>query len=89
MLRQLFRRSLSIAGNRPTTSRFMCSATEDMKEVAEVIDPSASPTQNNIRIEVGRMQVKGSTKKNNRLAQFVRNVSYYMALPSLFMNINE
>ena len=40
-----------------------------MKEVVEA-DPS--PQTSNVRIEVGRMQVKGSTKKNNRLAQFVR-----------------
>ena len=75
MLRHAFKRSLRLTSARPGTSssllfnRSMCSATEEMKEVVEA-DPS--PQTSNVRIEVGRMQVKGSTKKNNRLAQFVR-----------------
>ena len=78
MLRHVFKRSLRLTSARPGTSsssslfnRSMCSATEEMKEVVEA-DPS--PQTSTVRIEVGRMQVKGSTKKNNRLAQFVRFV---------------
>ena len=77
MLRHAFKRSLRLTSARPGTSssslfnRSMCSATEEMKEV---VDADPSPQTSNVRIEVGRMQVKGSTKKNNRLAQFVRFV---------------
>ena len=78
MLRHAFKRSLRLTSARPGTSsssslfnRSMCSATEEMKEVVEA---EPSPQTSNVRIEVGRMQVKGSTKKNNRLAQFVRFV---------------
>lgn len=47
-------------------------STEETKDVVETsIIPESE--EKNIRIEVGRMQVKGSTKKNNRLAQFVRS----------------
>ena len=88
MLRHAFKRSLRLTSARPGTSssslfnRSMCSATEEMKEVVEA-DPS--PQTSNVRIEVGRMQVKGSTKKNNRLAQFVRVLENFSLLdrPSL------
>eukprot|EP00938_MAST-03A_sp_MAST-3A-sp1_P002230 g2230.t1 len=86
MLRHAFKRSLRLTSARPGTSsslfsRSMCSATEEMKEVVEA---EPSPQTSNVRIEVGRMQVKGSTKKNNRLAQFLRGMYVEDALAQLY-----